>query len=282
MPTRSTLGLRRPALVGRAREICRRHGLRLRLFGRGWERHESLAAYAAGDAAPGEDLRRAYATPACHLHASLCTNAHQRVFECALSGGLMLRRGPTPDESVIRYEVVHRVADLDAFVRLPDGGRVLYVNADRLPAESSIYDAVRQVDALRTLPPQPVRPGSPTARLVLNRYWPEDRPTWPARADLAQYPDWAFDTASETRFHSRDELEKAILRATEDASWRSAAVADHRSRTLSFCTFDTFWSRVVELVRDELRSHRAPKPADRGSEADPIDAVASIGIRGAA
>jgi len=265
-----------------ARDICRDRGLRFKIFGRGWEHHRSLGEFAAGEVSPGEDLRRAYAIPRCHLHASLCTNAHQRVFECALSGGLMLRRGPTPDESVIRYEIVHRIAELDAFLRLPDGGRVLYVNADRLPAELSVYDAIRQVDALRTPPPRRVRPGSPTARMVLKASWPNDRPAWPARADLAQYPDWSFDTAAETRFHTKSELERAIGLATGDASWRLRATTDHRSRTLSSCTFDRFWHRIVDLVRSELRSHRSPSPCGTTDTVDAASVRRKPGIRGAA
>jgi hypothetical protein len=75
-----------------AAAICARRGWRLHLYGRGWSGHPTLAPFARGEALHGEDLRAAYREAGVHLHASINGNTHQRLAECALSGGLPLVR----------------------------------------------------------------------------------------------------------------------------------------------------------------------------------------------
>ncbi len=94
-----------------AGEIAARRGWRFRLLGRGWAEHPTLGQFAKenaegaerrgaeggkergeGGLEHGEGLRAAYACAAVHLHASITAMVHQRVMECALSGGLPLCR----------------------------------------------------------------------------------------------------------------------------------------------------------------------------------------------
>lgn len=230
-----------------AAEICRERGLSLGLFGRGWDAHPRLSRHARGEVEHDGELPAAYATPACHLHASLCTNAHQRVFECALAGGLMLRRGPTPDASAIQAELVPRVAAIPGGVLVHPAYRVLHVPSERRAPDDERYDAVRHAAALGVPEPVPVGNGG-LARVTLNRYWPRNRPAWMPRARLADFPDWAYDTAGETMFCTKSELGWQIERAVSDRGWRDSAVADHRSRAGSFSTYDSLWDRLLRAV----------------------------------
>ncbi len=75
-----------------AADIARRRGWRLRIHGRGWDRHAGLAEFARPALEHGEALRASYASAAVHLHMSVHALAHQRVFECLLSGGFPLCR----------------------------------------------------------------------------------------------------------------------------------------------------------------------------------------------
>lgn len=75
-----------------AAEIARTHGLRLHLHGNGWEQHPHLAEFARGPLQHGDGLRASYAGAMVHLHAAVGGGHHQRVLECALSGGLPLVR----------------------------------------------------------------------------------------------------------------------------------------------------------------------------------------------
>lgn len=75
-----------------ASELCRRRGWTLRIFGRNWETHPTLAAHAAPPLDHGEELRACYQAARAHLHISIFAPVHQRVMECARSGGLPLIR----------------------------------------------------------------------------------------------------------------------------------------------------------------------------------------------
>jgi hypothetical protein len=64
----------------------------MRIYGRGWESHPRFGRFARGVVAHDEELRACYQSAGAHLHASISSMVHQRVLECALSGGLVLCR----------------------------------------------------------------------------------------------------------------------------------------------------------------------------------------------
>lgn len=84
-----------------AAELCVERGWRLKLYGRGWEQHPTLAQFACGELEHGSDLRAAYQCAKAHLHAGLGFHQHQRLAECALSGGLTLTRFKREDIDVM-------------------------------------------------------------------------------------------------------------------------------------------------------------------------------------
>ncbi len=102
-----------------AASIARRRGWRMCVFGRGWERHPTLSEFARGELAHGEELRAAYRCAAVQVHASAAAMVHQRMMECALSGGL-------PACRVARWEKP-RVPEYDA-ERLLAGADVTFTD----------------------------------------------------------------------------------------------------------------------------------------------------------
>jgi hypothetical protein len=223
-----------------AKTIAERHDLRMRVFGRGWERHPRFAGLAGPAVDFGEDLRAAYASAGCHLHASLQTNAHQRVAECALAGGVMLRRGPTPDRSQIRSEIARLLEAGNGPVRLPHGSVVVHSNAERLAACA----------------PDEIGLGrdgrGEIRRCVLPRGYTLVRPAWVPRTPLGGFPDWAIDRASETMFSTPEQLERCILRAVGGAEWRERTVSSHRGWAREHASFAAFWRRLSGAIRDRL------------------------------
>lgn len=95
-----------------AADVCEARGWRMRVFGRGWEKHERLAAMAGPEIAHGEELRAAYAAAGVTVHASIHWMYHQRVMECALSGGLPAVFLKPDDVSLLRAWVVLQMADV--------------------------------------------------------------------------------------------------------------------------------------------------------------------------
>ncbi len=71
---------------------ARRHRRRLRIYGRGWEKHPALGQFAAGPVEHGEPLRQAYRGSALTLQLMPEGYLHQRAFEALASGCLPLTR----------------------------------------------------------------------------------------------------------------------------------------------------------------------------------------------
>ncbi len=246
---------RRHTMIAWAVAICEDHDLRLGLFGDGWER-TAHAAHARGRLPHDEALRACYQSAACHLHASLSSNAHQRVFECALSGGLMLRHGPSPDAWAIQMVQHYLLSQCEPdFEKDGCQGYLVSTSDEPAPPACAEYDPIRLASVLGC-----------EARPAYDYYGTIIRPAWINRADarewgartprlpLEQFPDWSFDNARETLFASSDELEAMILRAVRDDDWRRETVAHHRERALAYNTTDVFWSRLLAAIRDALEN----------------------------
>jgi hypothetical protein len=78
--------------LGWAAQWARRRGRRLRLYGRGWERHPELRPFAAGPVEHGVESRLACRGAALSIQTIPVGLCHQRTFEALLSGSLVLAR----------------------------------------------------------------------------------------------------------------------------------------------------------------------------------------------
>ncbi|HVZ93661.1 MAG TPA: hypothetical protein VG797_04040, partial [Phycisphaerales bacterium] len=225
-----------------AAEICRRREWRMRIYGRGWERHPKLAEFAQ----PGINhdnrlLCAAYRSACTCLHASLATNAHQRVAECALSGGLMLRRGPCPDHELI-VEGLRRRAFIELTPEKKDERGVWWYDLSPL---QEIYGQYRHFSARSRFV------GSGMNVLLKTRAFEKNRGE---RADPIDeidprvFPDVSFPNAQETLFESRAELEEQLSRAIGDSVWRQKTIAGHAEAAREWMTTDRFAAELLELV----------------------------------
>jgi hypothetical protein len=235
-----------------AAAACESLGLRLRLFGRGWENHPTLARYAAGELPHDERaLPDTYHRCLAHLHLSMNTNAHQRVYECALSGGLMLRRGPTPDAELAKIAMMRAAAANPSIGTTPEG-LPIYQCTDADGVNPGRYFAARYV------PPQLGESGECAGKPVFRKPLTdavrkgvlEDWPAFPINA----MPDFGFPDASETLFRTRAELQAMLERAMNDPAWRDATIAAHRAATLQHCTYDRLAADLLAMVGAGLSS----------------------------
>jgi hypothetical protein len=119
-----------------AAEVTDRRGWRLRIYGRGWDEHETLGRFAAGELAHGEELRAAYQCAAVHLHASMSTLVHQRVMECALSGGLPMCRLVAPNLGASRQSALYALVRAGVAPDNADGdGTLFYTTENHEPLQ---------------------------------------------------------------------------------------------------------------------------------------------------
>lgn len=234
-------------------EIAARRGWRLRVFGKGWRGHALLASMpaAAGDAVEhGAGLRAAYAAAAAHLHISITAPVHQRVAECALSGGLPLIR---LTHDAIRD--VRKAALRAAWLRQCDdgnapGGRTRLVVADH--PELMALVALQQRLGLTTEPPEQEHTLDPS-------YATSEKRHLVARA-REHRADWLLGDLAQVTFASAASLEAAMQRAIERPQWRTAAsrlIADRVDQGMTS-------ERLARQMLAMLRRNLAPGEPARG------------------
>ncbi|MBY0113786.1 MAG: hypothetical protein K2Y21_13280 [Phycisphaerales bacterium] len=231
-----------------AAEIAVRHAFSMRLFGHGWESHPVLGRFAAGPLAHGEDLRECYQLAACQLHASIEGCGHQRVAECAMSGGLPLCRRSWAefyfnDWQNSREFVIHPPP--------PD----LYFLEQRWPGHvvADHPDLLRLIRERQRMLPLPggwdhVHLQGLYAQIERPDFKPFDAPVPPRHArSLALFGD-----PIEATFSTREELEDRILKAVARGSWRAQISEGTARRAVECVGASNFAARLVRFVADAI------------------------------
>lgn len=232
-----------------AAEIANTHGLRLRIYGRGWDTHPTLNAFAAGPIAHGSSLSSCYASARIHLHASPLGCTHQRVAECALSGGvpICLR---SMDElyrqdvyTVLRFLRTQYTPDV-SIISTGAPGYLVSEHADLMKLALS-----------RHALPEPPR-GWP--------YWhpsgicgdwynkenskPYEPPLLPEQCD----PYAVLGAWEECTFGSQVDLEQIILRAIAHPDWRDSLSRGMRARAVRMVSMDAFANDLIQFTRNAI------------------------------
>jgi hypothetical protein len=227
--------------LGWAAEVCARRGWRLAVYGRGWEHHPTLAACARGDVAHGEELRACYQCAAAQLHASINTLVHQRVMECALSGGLPLCRLQREAFSDLWW-AGRRAALLRGGESFRDPeGRLCFPVADH----PELLRAASQSGALG------IR-CDPHAAVWDRQIAELTRPDASIAAGV--HAGWLLGDLSETTFRSAAELERLVERAIDGPEWRRAVSRGIAGRVSARLSHDTLAREIVSLVTAGLEA----------------------------
>ncbi|MCC6660474.1 MAG: hypothetical protein IT437_06265 [Phycisphaerales bacterium] len=230
----------RHEMLGWAAEVCERRGWRLHLYGRGWESHPRFGRYARGEVEHGEPLRAAYRGARAHLHASVMTLSHQRVMECALSGGLPLCRLTADAMSIVRSCAQRSAAASGITPRREDADRVWYAVADN--AELMGLTGLLQRLGMGPPPGGEYESGKRRVASLLSRpaLEPEHR------------PDWLLVDLAETTFGDAAGLERQVEHAMDAPAWRNGMSAAIAGRVRERLTHTAFVARVLDLVRGSL------------------------------
>lgn len=232
----------RHRVLGWAADVCESRGWRMRVFGRGWERHERMAALAGPEIGHGEELRAAYAAAGVTVHASIHWMYHQRVMECALSGGLPAVYLKPDDVSLLRAWVVQRM--WEAGCGMSDVGETAEV---RRAADCA--DAMSFVAQLQRIG-RPVHPAwaelkiTPRMLETARRAW-AGMPVEPRAAML-------LGDLGETTFSTREQLEGLIARARESAARRENLSRGIAGRVREFYSTQKAAEGILGLVRGAL------------------------------
>lgn len=224
-----------------AAEIADRRAWRLHLYGRGWDQHPRFARYARGELGHGEELRAAYAAARVHLQATVNTSVHQRVMECAISGGLPICR---LNRSVIQLLVTRLCQSLvihaSPDVCSTDGTTLGYSVADS-PVAMAVLS---QLQRLGVPFPGPMagRVGVHTHRLG---FFQSEETAW--TLSVMGLEELVGDLSMST-FTDLASLETLVERAVTDDAWRRAGSELIAGRVRAGLTHDVFARRLLELI----------------------------------
>lgn len=228
-----------------AAELASEFGWRFHLYGRGWDEHPELARFARGPLEHDHQLRAAYACAAVHLHVSNHTLMHQRVFECALSGGLPVSRlvySPIRDANIQAMHRACRRAD-------PDG--TLFPGP--VPAEGyavADHPELLRLTALRQ------RLGLPAeARIHYPRRYAEICRRDPLHHDFP-HAAWLLGDLAELTFQSKDQLARRVREAIERPELRARRAEAIAGRVRERLTHDALIDRMLDLLRREPAARR--------------------------
>lgn len=225
-----------------AARIAERRGWRLAIHGRGWEKHAAFSRHARGELAHDDALRASYHTAKVHLHASINWLLHQRVMECALSGGLPLVRLKKSD--LVQWEQ----AVIQSLCR---GGKIVMERRTPLLYREYGYAVADDAGAMEY--------ASQLQRLGLEAPWdlwvhgrPFDRFVATAPEALEPPAGWVLGDLSQTTFRTEEELERLVERAVSDDAWREGVSAMIASRVRRRHTTDVLAGQLHAMVNAEL------------------------------
>lgn len=227
-----------------AARIAHRRGWSLRIHGRGWDRHPTLAPFARPELAHDEELRASYQSAGVHLHASSNWLLHQRIMECALSGGLPLTRLKKSDLIQWEQSVLHTLAH---------EAPIVMERQNALRYREYGY-AVADHPAALEYTTQLQRLGIPASwdLWVHGKRFDEFRATAPEAAEPPA--GWFLGDLSLTTFRSEQELEGLIERALADRAWRESTSRLIAGRTHGRYTTDALVRSLAGLIQRSLAS----------------------------
>lgn len=227
-----------------AAAIAQRRNWRLHLYGRGWDAHPTLARFARGEAPHGEDLRAAYHAAAATLHASIHGNTHQRLAECALSGGLPLVR--------LKHD------DLNALMLWTQAAMCA-----RGQCVAGTLPPLRLIGGLLVDGPETLRWAALQQRLGLPLptgysmmadpvQW--DRPwAFLGGNPIAESEAWLMGDLADTGFRDEAELEAALERAVTRPAWRASHAQGIARRARQAASIEALAPRLLNFIHERLR-----------------------------
>lgn len=236
-----------------AGNIAERRGLTFKVFGEGWREHPALSRYAQGPLQHDGDLRLCYAGAGTLLHGSSRGLWHQRIAECALSGGLplCLRNWGEMYRENLNKQKLYTLGNTSPDASVLEYKSPAYVLANH-PELQALIDERSKMPA----PPQTWDHEQPFFQDVYT--WIHADPRFlcsPVPPPPPQCRPWEIigDTFGLT-FSTEAELEERILHALNNRAWRTETSRGIASRSAESISMDAFAASVLDMVSSKLAS----------------------------
>lgn len=225
-----------------AARVATRRNWRFHLHGRGWNLHPTLSAFAKPEVPHDASLHAAYQSASVCMHVSAHGYLHQRVMECALSGGLPITR--LTREDVFKLE--HH-----ARVWLPE--RTLATFSSVLDRRTYVH-AVDHFLGFRLLA-QSQRLGIPRSQMVHVDYaLSGDLKKSQGFGALSPDAAWLLGDLCETGFRDEGELESRIEAAVDSPDRRKNLSTGIARRVKAQFSMTSFCTSIVSMMKSSFES----------------------------
>ncbi len=235
-----------------AAALCDARGWRLHIYGHGWERHPTLGRFAKGVVEHGEHLRAAYQGARASLHASVNWNLHQRVFECALSGGLPITLRKRDDLVLLEWCAARSISLHTQGWLCDVGDHTQWGCAADHPHAMMLVAQCQRLG----LPHNGRIPWNPAHWLAHGTHG------WGGA--LAPDTVWLMGDMAETTFANPAELERVLDMAVNSEARRASLAAGIRGRVKAHLTYESAAPVILNLIASSLGANRG-QPAQPGS-----------------
>jgi hypothetical protein len=231
---------------------ARSRGRSLRIYGRGWNRHPSLATFSCGEVASGRELRSVYQASSVSVQANAYASLHQRLLDGVACGACVISRYNPADFvrqpfAAIAYAIQSRnMSSLEELLALREKDNAFAggcAEAERLSsAVIAGMDNPRRREQVRVL-----REANNIPELLTDDGLFEvlrDMRFMPARVanDLP-----GFD---KTMFRNEAEMHALLDQLTSDQAARSSVVGPMRQAVLAHDTFDVLVDRILRAFAE--------------------------------
>ncbi len=222
-------------------EWASRMDLNLHIYGKGWERHPTLARHARGPAEHGHHLRCIYQASKMNLQAVSTGVIHQRLIEGLCCGGFfVIRRTPSDDVAALQESIRDRCIALG------------------LQTDAELWDtndeALRQ--DVRALNEALYAPAQLYEGFVQDQYFDAEHGfRMQAGSLLPHYQDVGFRT--------QEEFEQVVSRYLNDEGARAEVVHAQRHVAVSQFSYEYVLERILDYAHQRFSAlaAEAPSPA---------------------
>ncbi len=207
-------------------------GLNLHIYGKGWERHPTLAKHARGPADHGHQLRCIYQASTFNIQAVPSGAIHQRLIEGLSAGGFFLiRRTPSDDVAALQESIRDRCIALG----LQDTTELWNTSDANLAAD------------VRALNEALFAPSQLHDHFVADQYFD-------ARSGLRLQAGTLLPHYDEVRFGTREEFERVVARFIEDADARREVAAAQRAAVIDQFGYTAVLERIFDFAEERFAS----------------------------
>jgi hypothetical protein len=211
-------------------------GVDLKIYGRGWENHPTLARYARGVADNITDLGAIYRASKINIQVTPHGAVHQRLLDGLSAGGFFLARWHPGDAVGPIYQDLWQWCEQHGIT----GNERLYAKADE-----RIQSMIARINELETSPPAR---REMTVFDVMHGHRDSDFMT----AAASIWPEY-----DKVAFNSRTELEIKVRHYLQNKSDRDAIAASMRQAVIDRSSYVSISRRLLKFMADEMSQAHA-------------------------